>query len=120
MILDDIKQALEALFPDDPVDYGMATAVRETDLWNYVVFNRDSIRSEQRLQGFTDYVNVSIVREEYVPQDDIDAVIKALDAIPGMRLDATSDIEFAYLVKPGSNAVVEMAVLPFLRARKRK
>lgn len=118
MVLNDVKDALEALFPDEPVDYGMATSVREKDLWDYVVFNRETIRTSDR-QGYTDRVNVAIVREEYVPQDDIDAVIAALSAIPGVRLDTTKDIAFAYLAKPGSNAVVEMAELPFLRARKK-
>lgn len=118
MVLNDIKEALEKLWPSEPVDYGIATTVTETDMWNYVVFNRMTIRTSDR-QGYTDRINVSVVREDYVPQEDIESVITALNAISGVRLDASKDIEFAYIVKPGSNAVVEMAVLPFLRARKR-
>ncbi len=118
MVLNDFKEALEALFPDEPVDYGMATSVQEKDLWDYVAFNRETISTSDR-QGFTDRINVALVREEFVPQEDIDSVIEALSAIPGVRLDPTKDIEFAYMAKPGSNAVVEMAELPFLRARKK-
>ena len=118
MILNDIKEALESLFPEKHIDYGVANPGQEKDTWDYVVFNRETISTSDR-QGFTDRMNVALVREEYVPQEDIDSVIKAVSSIPGVRLDSAKDIEFAYMTKPGSNAVVEMAELPFIRARKK-
>ena len=39
-LLNEVQEALISIFPDEPVDYGMATTVKSEDSWNYVVFGQ--------------------------------------------------------------------------------
>lgn len=117
-LLNDVQSTLIELFPDEPVDYGMATTVKPEDPWNYVVFSRQTIRSTNG-NSLVDRINVAIVREGYVPDVDIDAVIKAISDIPGMKFDFKAEVDFEYTVKANTNALIEMAVIPFTHARKK-
>lgn len=115
MILDDIKDKLEAI--DPVVFYGMADdSIRET-VWDYTVFNRVSVKPSTNKTAATDYFDVALIRENFIP-DGLDIeVIDSLCTLPGVRL-AGSDATFDYIKKPGTNTVVEMLVIHFLRARK--
>lgn len=115
MILSDIKDALEKV--DGSVYYGKAGALTDRDLWDYTVFSRATLKATGGRTGYTDEFDVAIVREDFIPEGDIEATIAAMLAIPGMRL---SGDEFTYLydAKPGTDAVVELLVLRFARARK--
>lgn len=66
-----------------------------------------------------DRVNVAIIREGYVPDDDIDLCIEKINSIPGMKFDSKSEISFEYTVKANTNALIEMAVIPFTHTRKK-
>lgn len=117
-LLNEILEALEKVFPDEPIDYGMATSVNPEDSWNYVVFSRQNIRSNNG-NAFVDRINVAIVREGYVPDTDIDSCIEKVSSIPGMKFDVKSEVDFEYTVKANTNALIEMAVIPFTHTRKK-
>lgn len=115
MILDDIKQRLEEI--DSRVFYGMVdNAVRET-IWDYIVFNRANIKTTANKNGFSDYYDVHIVRENFIPEGIDGEVIEKMLTIDGMRLAGT-DGTYSYVQKPNTNTVVEMLSLHFVRARK--
>lgn len=101
------------------VFYGVADDLGNVALWNYIVFRREKIRRSESNNGFSDYYTVGIVHENYVPDEMIDAVIAAMESLPGMRL-ANSDVEFDYTRKPGTNAVIEVASVTFVRPKKKK
>lgn len=117
-LLNDIQDVLASAFVGEPIDYGMATSVNPEDPWNYVVFNRQTMRSANG-NAFVDRINVALVREGYVADEDIDAAIRSITALPGIRFDYKSDITFEYTVKGNTNALIEMAVIPFTHTRKR-
>lgn len=102
----------------DKVYYGSADAEDNIQLWNYIVFLRDTISRTENNTGYSDYYTVAIVHENWVPQDMIDSVIENMEAIKGMRL-AKADIDFNYTRKPGTNAVIEIASIPFVHSRKK-
>lgn len=116
MILNDIKAALEAVDPN--VFYAAVPRRRLIDTWDYVIFRRGKLRRSANRTGLTEVYEVSIVREEFVPDGLADRVAEAMRSIPGMR-EAPADGEFDYMVKPDSDDVVEMLVLEFVRPRKR-
>lgn len=115
-----LLQQIEAKLREvsDLVFYGSADDEDNISLWNYVVFFRDTIRRNPNNTGFSDYYIVAIVHENWVPQEMIDNAIERLETLPGLRL-AQSDIEFDYSRKPGTKAVVEAALIPFVRSRKK-
>ena len=115
MILNDIKEALESV--DPRVFYGAAEDLEDGEIWDYIVFSRDSMRTAAGKTGYTDQFTVGIVREEFVPDEDVDAVIGAMLAIPGIRLSG-NEFTFEYARKPNTNTVCELLVLKFVRARK--
>lgn len=114
MILEDIEAKLKEI--DNHVFYGMADdSVRETK-WDYTVFNRSNIKYPGNKTAATDYFDVHIIRENYIP-DGLDAlVVEKLCALPGVRLGG--DGTFNYVQKPNTNIVIEMLTIPFMRARK--
>lgn len=118
ILLNEVQEALISIFPDEPVDYGMATTVKSEDSWNYVVFGRRTIRSNNG-NAFVDRIDVAIVREGYVPDTDIDRCIEKISSIPGIKFDFKSEVSFEYTVKANTNALIEMAVIPFTHTRKK-
>lgn len=115
MILEEIKQKLEEVEPR--VYYGMVDdSVRET-VWDYAVFNRVTTKPTTNKNGFSDYYDVHIVRENFIPEGTDADVIEKMLSIEGMRLAGT-DGTYTYVQKPNTNIVVEMLSLHFVRARK--
>lgn len=116
MILQQIKDKLSEV--DPRVFYGMVDAeeVRET-IWDYIVFNRTTLRNSTNKTGFSDYYDVHIVRENFVPEGVDLEIIEKMKEIEGMRLSGT-DGTYNYVQKPNTNIVVEMLTLSFVRARK--
>lgn len=115
MILDDIKNKLESI--DDNVYYGMADKNKADDEWNYIVFSRRTLDPSTNKTGYSDYFDVAIIREDYIPEGIDEQVIKAMTEIKGMRLTDEGG-EYGYTRKGNTNAVVELLVLHFVRARK--
>ena len=115
-MLETIEKALRGVMP--LVFYGSADDVGNAALWNYIVFFRERISQSQNKTGFVDYYTVAIVHEDWIPNDAIEDVISAMEALPGVRL-ASQDVDVNYTRKPGTNAVVEIATLSFSHSRKR-
>jgi len=115
LILNDIKTKLEEL--DNNVFYGMVDNVMQKTFWNYIVFNRTTMKPNANKSGFSDYFTVHIIREEWIPEGfEIEVINKMLE-IDGMRL-AANDGVYTYVPKPNTNIVVEMLSLDFVKAKK--
>ena len=115
MILNEIKTNLKEL--DEHVFYGMVDNSMQETLWNYIVFNRTTMKASQNKTGYTDYYTVHIIREEWIPEGfEIDVINKMLE-INGMRL-AGNDAVYSYVPKPNTNIVVEMLSIDFMKAKK--
>jgi len=115
MLLNDVKTKLEKV--DNRVFYGVVDkAVRETD-WNYIVFNRTKLAKAKNNTGDSDYFDVHIVREDYVPDGMAEDVTAKMVEINGVR-PTSEDAIYDYVQKPNTNIVVEMLTLHFVRARK--
>ena len=116
-VLDKINAALSEV--DERVYYGMApeNLLRNGAPWNYTVFSREPSSRNSSKTGFTDTYAVSVVREEYVPEDVLPAVIAAMESIPGMRL-SDAPVEYDYARKPNTSDIAEMMVVRFTKARK--
>lgn len=115
-MLNQIKDKLREV--SDLVYYGEADEIEPNVLWNYVVFWRGRTRRNENNTGFTHGYKVAIVNEEWVPEELIDSVIEKIESLPGMRL-SSEDITFEYTRKPSTNAVLEIAIVSFSRARKK-
>ena len=121
MLLNDVKQVLEEL--DPLVFYGLTPSVlrdekgEEIEEWNYSVFNRTRLKNSSNKTSYTDAFDVHIVREEFIPEGIDTEYIEKLTALPGVRL-AGDDGVFDYMMKPGTDHVVEMLTLSFVRVRK--
>lgn len=121
MLLDEVKKALKEV--DPMVFYGLVPSPlvdengEEVDTWDYIVFNRAKLTHNPNKTSFGDRFEVHIVREEYVPEGTDTDVIARLTAIPGVKL-ADEDGTYDYIMKPNTDAVVEMLTLTFTRGRK--
>lgn len=115
MILDELKTQLETI--ETNVFYGIVDNKMMNTLWNYIVFNRNAIKIKDSKTGFTDVYSVTLVRENFIPDGEIDKMIQAITSIPGMRI-AGSDGVFNYTEKPGSNTVIELFTIDFVKPRK--
>lgn len=113
-ILTTIKKQLETVNPN--VYYGSAGSVgadgKQLDKWNYIVFRR--AKSTASSAKMTDYYTVAVVNEDYIAEDTAESVIKAMTAIPGIKM-SNADITYGYEIKPSTNTVVEIMVLTFAR-----
>ncbi len=115
MILDDIKKKLEEVDPH--VYYGMVDDEVKENVWDYTVFNRKTLSVSQNKTGLSDYYDVHIVRENFIPEGlDLEVIQKMLE-INGMK-QAAADGEYNYIQKYNTNIVVEMLTLHFVRSRK--
>lgn len=121
MLLDDVKRTLKEI--DPIVFYGLVPSRildesgDEIDIWDYIVFNRSKLKSNQNKTSYGDRFEVHIVREEYIPEGIDIEVIKRLTALPGVKY-ADEDGTYDYILKPNTDTVVEMLTLTFTRARK--
>lgn len=115
-MLNEIKAKLREV--SDVVYYGSADEIEPNVLWDYIVFWRNRRSRSANNTGYTHGFNVAIVNEEWVPDETIDSVIEKMESLAGMRL-SSSDVTFEYTRKPSTNAVIEIAILQFSRARKK-
>ena len=116
MILNEIKEKLEEVDPN--IFYGAVDRKMEKEIWDYIVFNRTVLSPSANKTGYTDGYIIHIVREEFIPEGTAEAVIEKMLEIKGMRLAGT-DSEYEYMVKPKTDAVVEMLSIEFVKARKK-
>lgn len=116
MILDDITKKLEEI--DPVVFYGAVDRKMKAEVWDYIVFNRTTMKPSANKTGYTDYYTVHIIREAFIPDGLAEMVIEKMEEIAGMK-KASGDSEYTYMVKPSTDAVVEMLSIDFMRARKK-
>lgn len=115
MILKTISDKLAELDPS--VFYGMVDNSVAEEKWNYIVFNRTTLKPGANRAGYTYGYSVHIIREEFIPEGfEIEVINKMLE-IPGMRL-AGSDVEYTYTEKPKTKKVIEMASIDFVKPAK--
>ena len=115
MILDEIQKKLKEV--DDHVFYGMVDNAMQATFWDYIVFNRTTMKANQNKTGYTDYFTVHIIRENWIPEGfEVDVINKMLE-INGMRL-AGNDAVYSYVPKPNTNVVIEMLSIDFMKAKK--
>lgn len=121
MLLEEIEKALQEI--DPIVFYGIASqnnpdTNEPLTLWNYTVLDRVNIRHSENKTSASDYFDVHIVRENYVPEGIDFEIIEKLCALPGVKLSGEA-CSFDYVQKPNTDIVVEMLTIHFVRARKR-
>ena len=97
--------------------YGMVDENIKNTNWDYIVFNRTTIKHSTNKTSGSDYFDVHIIRENYIPEGIDTEIVTKLCELPGVRLSG-ADSTFNYTQKPGTNIVVEMLTIKFLRARK--
>ena len=116
MFLKDIENKLKEL--DPLVFYGRVRSKRVKDIaWNYIVFNRVKPSYSQNKTSHSDYYDVHIVRENFIPEDFDLEVIEKLKELPGVRLSSEDGV-YNYTEKPNTDAIIEILTLHFVRARK--
>lgn len=115
MLVTDIEAKLKEIDPN--VYYGIVDTSRKETVWDYIVFNRTTIRHPENKTSASDRFDVHVIRENYIPDGMEDEVISKMREINGVRFSG-DDTEFAYVQKPNTNIVVEMMTVHFVRARK--
>lgn len=100
------------------VYYSSVSEDEDITIWNYIVFRRANIKRSTNNTSFTDYYSVSIIHENWMPDELIEQVIVNMESIPGMRM-ANPEIALEGIRKPSTKAVVEIATMLFCRPRKR-
>lgn len=116
MILTDAHDALAAIDPN--VFYGTAAQLEKRAKWDYIVLSRDVLRRKENRSGYSDVLNVVIVREEFIPDGLPEQVIEVMEALAGVRLMEGAH-EYAYAVKPATTMTCEQLVLKFTHSRKK-
>lgn len=115
LILEDIQAKLTEIDPS--TYYGTGISHPRSKPWDYIVFSRDILTRKANKSGYSDVINVSVVREEYIPEGLEEEVIEAMESLPGVRLQEGNH-EYYYSVKPGTQLTVEMVLLKFTHSRK--
>lgn len=116
MILNDIEERLKKL--DNRVCYGIVSnTVKKSPVWDCIVFGRSNIKYPANKTSASDYFDVVVIRENYIP-DGFDAkIIQSLTALDGVKL-AGDTASFDYIQKPNTDITIEMLTISFVRARK--
>ena len=115
LILDEIKTKLKEVDPN--VFYGMVDNSMQELVWDYIVFNRTSMKASSNKTGYSDYFTVHIIREHWIPEGLELQIINKMLEISGMRLAGT-DAVYTYTSKPKTNVVIEMLSIDFVRPKK--
>ena len=115
-MLTEVMEVLQKI--DENTFYGAVDSRMKETAWNYIVFDRGTFTRSETRASYSETVNVHVVRENFIPEGLAEQVIEEVESLKGFRL-VKGEHEYTYSVKPGTNAVVEMLSLEFVRARKR-
>lgn len=105
---------------DANVFYGIVPAddLKELKTWDYIVFGQSKLRKKGNAsEDLQEYWYVTIVREDFIPDEDVFGIIEQLESITGLRL-ADGDMNYEYMTKPNTNLVVEVLELDFTKTKK--
>lgn len=116
MILNEIKKKLEEV-NNGQVYYAIVDESQKDMVWDYVVFERAKLGVSGNKTSYSEFYDVHIVCENFIPETLDKEVIGKMLEIDGMRL-SSDDGTYDYVQKPNTNIVVEMLTLHFVRARK--
>lgn len=116
MILNEIKQQLEKV-GSGRVYYAIVDESVKDTVWDYIVFERSKLGVSGNKTSYSEFYDVHIVCEDFIPETLDKEVIAKMLEIDGMRL-TSDDGTYDYVQKPSTNNVVEMLTLHFVRARK--
>ncbi len=115
---DKIQEALEQL--DSYVQYGNVRNRSDAlPQLNYTVFCRKNAKVNQGRTDLTVYWEVSIVRENEVPMDEVERYLETLGAIPGLKV-ASDAIQFWAQYMDGTKCQLEAVALSFVESTKRR
>jgi hypothetical protein len=112
-MLDKIRDTLEGF---GKTYYGNADP-KETDIWDYYVFRRATLKKAGSGTDFVRRYTVAIVKEDYIPEGHEFEIIKAIREATRMRL-ADVDISYNYTFKGATSLVVEVAMITFAESIK--
>lgn len=114
-MLNKLEEKLKEI--DSNIFYGVAGSPEEVNfIWNYCVFGRSRIKSNETKKSFTDVYEVIIVRENYIPEGFFEKVVEKVEEC-GLRL-ASEDSLYEY-DKKDADTVVEILKIYFTKAKKR-
>lgn len=118
-MLNEIREKLEDLQKKDSNTYGtvvMYGRVVDDKLpteWNYITFNRESVkRAGTNKRDFNEYFEINLVHEDFIPEEAVYKVIEALESVPGLK-QSNDDVIFNYTTKKNTSTVVEVATITF-------
>lgn len=111
-LLQTVEEKLKEL--DSNVYYGLASKQNE---WNYIVYARNNTKISDNNTSRSQFINIAIVRENYVPEDMEEKLLAKMKEIPGLR-KTQEDIQYSYVRKPNTNMVVEIMEVSFYKAVK--
>lgn len=110
-----IKEKLVAI--DTNVYYGIVPDIKDRVDYNFLVFGQEKLsKSGTSLNDINGYWYVTIVRENFIPDDLVSQVIESLTSIKGLRL-ANGDHIYEYLRKGNTSDVIESLTLSFTRIK---
>ena len=99
--------------------YGQKPSNVLQDDWNFIVYGMESIdKTGTNSQDLSGYYFVDIIREDYISDDVIFSIIKAMEEITGFKLCQGSN-PIDYVLKGNTDIVCEMMRLRFTRPMKR-
>lgn len=109
---------LEALLKiDERVYYGIVPESESDKDWNYLVFGKSKI-SIPNATSLVEYYEVTIVREDYIPDETVYEVLDAMTDIAGVRI-ANESMMYEYALKGSTSVVVEILTIQFSKPLKR-
>lgn len=115
-MINDIKEKLMEI--DSNLHYGLVPENVELTEWNYLVLGQKRIKRKLPTSlDFQGYWFVTIVRENFIPDELLFNVIKKVEEIPGLRLSG-DEFEYEYTTKGNTNIVVEVLELHFSKTKK--
>lgn len=115
-IRDKIQEVLLTI--DKKVYYGMIPPNENIETWDYLVFGKQKMKKADNGIDLTDYYVVTIVRENYIPDDVVEEVIEKMTSLAGIRL-ADGEYEYDYTTKGNTDLVVEVLPIYFSKTLKR-
>lgn len=103
---------------DKNIYYGLVSSNQLNSEWNYIVFGKARIRpDEQRKVDVKNQYWVTIVRENYIPDEIVYDVISKLNSISGLHFISDGG-DYDYIFKNNTDMVIELVTLKFARVEK--